>query len=254
MLICHEAEPGLSVARNTALRCARSEWVVFLDDDAVAEAGWLAAYADFIMSASSARAAVAGGPVHPEFECPPPKWLDPRRDTLDWGGASKRVPARGGAWGCNIAYRRDAALQAGLFRTGLGRAGRGLGAHEETELNLRLEQAGKEIWWLPGARIRHHVSAERLRLRWRLKSAFVAGRSRAVVRLLNAPPGAGRCLWGAARLTATPFQAALGLLLAPLAALHRRGRTSANALMHAADTLGLGWGLLTGLCHRKSEP
>ena len=37
-----EDELGLSAARNCALQHAGSEYVLFLDDDAVAEPGWLA--------------------------------------------------------------------------------------------------------------------------------------------------------------------------------------------------------------------
>src|SRR5438105_795860 len=42
-----EKEPGLSVARNAALREACGRVVVFLDDDAVAGPGWLDAYRNF---------------------------------------------------------------------------------------------------------------------------------------------------------------------------------------------------------------
>src|SRR2546426_8522794 len=42
--VCRENELGLSAARNTALVKARGKYVIFLDDDAVAEQGWLEAY------------------------------------------------------------------------------------------------------------------------------------------------------------------------------------------------------------------
>jgi GT2 family glycosyltransferase len=219
----------------------------------VTELGWLEAFASFISTPPSERAAVAGGPVIPEYENPPPKWLDPHRDTLDRGKIMKRVPARGGAWGCNIAYRRSAVLQVGMFCTRLGREGRALGAHEETELNLRLEMAGYEVWWLPAACIRHHIAAERLRLRWRLESAFAAGRSRAVVRLFHLSPSVWRYAWVTARLLAVPFQIAFEIAVAPVITFHRRGQTAAKVLLHAADTAGLGWGLLTELCHRRTR-
>lgn len=47
----YEEQLGLSHARNRALREARGEWVIFVDDDVFPEDGWLTAYLDFIESA-----------------------------------------------------------------------------------------------------------------------------------------------------------------------------------------------------------
>ena len=157
-----ENELGLSAARNAALVRARGQYVIFLDDDALAEPGWLEAYRRFLISPSAERIAVVGGAVFPDYEVAPPKWLGAGAHQLDLGGTPKRVSARGGPWGGNSAYRRVAALQVGMFDTRLGRKGNSLAALEESDLNLRLLKAGYEIWWLPGAGIRHFVAASRL--------------------------------------------------------------------------------------------
>src|SRR5271170_6316251 len=44
-----EPATGLSRARNTALKNAKGDWIIFFDDDAVAEPGWLAAYENFFL-------------------------------------------------------------------------------------------------------------------------------------------------------------------------------------------------------------
>ena len=55
-----EPQPGISVARNLALRHAAGDWVIFIDDDATAEAGWLAAYENFFLHLPNPRVAVTG--------------------------------------------------------------------------------------------------------------------------------------------------------------------------------------------------
>src|SRR5690242_9454014 len=159
-----EPELGLSVARNTALSRARGKYVVFLDDDAEAGAGWLDSYRDFFLSPPVPNIACAGGAVYSRHETPPPAWLRPGSDVLDLGDRPRPFQAGAGTWGCNFALHREVALQLGGFDVSLGRKGKSLAAHEESDLIGRIWQAGHEVWWLPTARIRHFVSTERLRL------------------------------------------------------------------------------------------
>ena len=69
--VVREDELGLSAARNAALKKARGQFVLFLDDDATAEPDWLAAYQRFLSAPPSAKIAVVGGAVFSEFEIPP---------------------------------------------------------------------------------------------------------------------------------------------------------------------------------------
>ncbi len=69
--VIREAELGLSAARNAALKQARGEFVLFLDDDATAEPDWLAAYRCFLSAPPSEKIAVVGGAVFSDFEIRP---------------------------------------------------------------------------------------------------------------------------------------------------------------------------------------
>ena len=95
-------------------------------------------------------------------------------------------------------------MGAGGFDPALGRRDCVMGAHEETELNLRLERAGYEVWWLPQAHIRHRVGKERLRFGWCLRAAFQSGYTKAVVRRQARGTGTAWTLWRLGRLLGTP--------------------------------------------------
>src|SRR5258708_10757639 len=90
-----ESKMGLSAARNTVLATARGEYVIFLDDDATAEDGWLEAYRRFFSGLPSARVAAAGGAVFPRYEKPPPACLNPSAPLLDWGEEPRAFAPRG---------------------------------------------------------------------------------------------------------------------------------------------------------------
>src|SRR5690606_32471376 len=96
---------GLSGARNTGLLAATGEIVAFMDDDAVADPGWLKALSarfvsPFVMG--------VGGPIVPRWPDDRPAWL-PRE--FDWvvGCSYDGQPSTGddrNLIGCNMAFRR----------------------------------------------------------------------------------------------------------------------------------------------------
>ncbi|MFZ0160746.1 MAG: glycosyltransferase family 2 protein [Kineosporiaceae bacterium] len=175
--------PGLSGARNTGVQEARSGIVAFLDDDAVAEPGWLGALCAPILDGA---AEVVGGRADAVFPSGRPTWF-PRE--FDWvvgctyrGHPSGRVAIRNPI-GCNMAFRADALAQAGPFREDMGRIGaRPLGC-EETELCIRLVQRvpGARVIHQPAAVVRQRVPASRERVRYFLSRCYAEGLSKAMV-------------------------------------------------------------------------
>ena len=82
----NEGSQGLSDARNTGLRAASQPVTAFLDDDAEARPGWLAA---LIEPYRSPDVVATGGAVLPKWPDTPPRWLPPEfllggRVQLSW--------------------------------------------------------------------------------------------------------------------------------------------------------------------------
>jgi len=236
-------ELGISLARNAALKMACGQFVLFFDDDETAEPDWLATYQRFLAAPPSEKIAVVGGAVFNEFEVPPPKWANAGA-TFDHGDAPKCLPHRGSLYGGNAAYRREAALAVGMFDTQLGRG-------EDSDLMLRLQDAGHEIWWLPGAAIWHFVPVSRMKFRGMIRGRFNDGRFIAIQRLKSRRVGWDRGFYRIARIVGAPFHA-LAQLLAALVALPRNYPKAAEHLLQACRICGIAWGMLVNWTTTKN--
>jgi glucosyl-dolichyl phosphate glucuronosyltransferase len=186
---------GLSGARNTGLEAATQPVTVFLDDDAEARPGWLAA---LVEPYSSPDVVATGGSVHPRWPASRPGWLPP---TFDWvvGCSYLGMPDTVGVIrnpiGASMSLRTKPTLAVGAFEAGLGRVGTRPVGCEETELAIRLTaaQPGSVILYVPQAAVDHHVAGERLTVKYFIRRCWHEGRSKAgVVRLAGASAGLQR--------------------------------------------------------------
>lgn len=190
-----DGPPGLSGARNTGLNAAAEPLTVFLDDDAVARPGWLAALAAPYESDS---VVATGGNVVPRWPGDRPAWLPPE---FDWvvGCSYVGLPAGGGVIrnpiGANMSMQTQLALKVGGFDTSVGRVGNRPTGCEETELSIRLtsEIPGSAVYYVPDATVDHYVSADRVKFDYFLRRCWNEGLSKArVVRLAGASAGLER--------------------------------------------------------------
>jgi GT2 family glycosyltransferase len=185
-------EQGLSGARNTGFHYASGAIVVFLDDDAQPEPGWLA---QLTGPFEDPRVLATGGAAIPNWSTSRPSWF-PRE--FDWvvgcsyeGLPRETQPVRN-VLGCSMAFRRDVLRSVGGFREDLGRVKDVPLGCEETELCIRaLQQQPKGvILSVPAARVRHHVTAARGTWRYFLRRCAAEGRSKArVVHSVGASEG-----------------------------------------------------------------
>lgn len=164
---------GLSAGRNTALEVATGEIVAFLDDDAIAEPGWLETLAAPFIDPLVVAVGGSAVPIWPGAE---PAVLPAE---LLWivGCSYRGLPTQPGpvrnVMGCSMAFRRGPLLGIGGFNPDTGRVGKLPIGCEETEACIRLRQEDPEriILYAPTATVQHHVSPDRVTM------AYVAHRS-----------------------------------------------------------------------------
>jgi glycosyltransferase involved in cell wall biosynthesis len=175
-----EETPGLSNARNVAVRVCDTDFIAFMDDDAVASAQWLAEILDAFAGFGSS-AMVVGGRVEPIWGGPRPPWLHDsllaNLSVVDYGEEVRPIERSEWFAGTNIAFRTSAVLDNGGFATNLGRIGSGatLLSNEEIQLLDLIRAGGGRLIYTPRAVISHLVHPSRLNRSWfRKRSAWQA--------------------------------------------------------------------------------
>lgn len=166
-----EPRLGLHAARHAGARAAAGDVLVYTDDDATFDPGWLAAYAEAFDAHPDMAA--AGGPLRPDWEAPPPAWLLdyidhqtaelPLLSLMDRGDAF-RLEARGWFYGANLAVRRTVLFRLGGFNPEM--FGSDFVGDGETGLNHKLWAAGLPVGYVPGAVVHHLVPRSRMTPRY----------------------------------------------------------------------------------------
>jgi glycosyltransferase involved in cell wall biosynthesis len=221
-----EPRPGIANARNVALAACETELLAFIDDDAVAHPGWLAALVK-AFDEGGEDVAVVGGRVVPRWGAPRPPWLHESAfaylSLIDLGPERQTIERRQWLAGANLAFRVDTLRAAGGFANHLGRNGAqgGLLSNEETDAIRRIQDQGARAVYEPAASVDHFIPPERLEQSWfRRRAAWQAisdyasdpepakrewlATARRVDRFFNRLPPGERTLAALARDVATP--------------------------------------------------
>jgi len=171
----YEDVVGLSHARNRGYQEAKTEWVIYIDDDAKAHANlmeralWVIDNFDFDCF---------GGRFFPWYLEPKPNWL-----ADDFGlfpnllNEIGELPVSQHAAGGVIVFRKDALVSVGGFPVELGMRGNDVGYGEENWVQDEMRKRNYRIGFDPELKIDHLVASYKYTLRWHLRRMVAKGRT-----------------------------------------------------------------------------
>lgn len=207
--LLHEPEPGLHVGRHAGARAARSDVLVFCDDDIVADPGWLEAVAAAF--GDDPAVAMVGGNNRPGWDGEPPAWLAhawslpagpvaggralAALSVLDFGAGRFELDPRW-VWGCNFSVRRAVLDAAGGFHPD-GVPAERLRWRGDGEMHVGdvVRQRGARCLFVGAASVTHRVDAARMTPAYFARRGHMQGVSdsyTAIRRAGRLPPDPGR--------------------------------------------------------------
>jgi glycosyltransferase involved in cell wall biosynthesis len=225
---CVEPRQNIALARNRALSEASGEWVLFIDDDEVADENWISEYLKLVEREPCDG---AFGPVLARLEEVVTPWLDVETFYTRRRHQTCERLAAGDLSTSNALVRRS------LFDEHSFDPAYGLTGGSDSELFGRMLRSGAQFLWCDEALVVEFIPPERHRFGWLAQRAFRGGLvhtrlSRSVAR----GGSVGRVIRVLAQLCGFA-------LLVPLAAFGGR-RATVRATLRTCTQAGHLWALM----------
>jgi glycosyltransferase involved in cell wall biosynthesis len=162
--IINEEKQGLSSARLCGIKNTTAEWIAFVDDDCLLQDNWVEEA--ILFAKSHPKCGAFGGKVILDWEVPPSEILLKYKSSFaaqDHGEKDKLIE-RSFIVGAGLVINRSAILQSGWMTKQMlsDRKGKDLTSGGDSEIIIRIRQAGYEIWYSSGCLLNHYMPAKRI--------------------------------------------------------------------------------------------
>lgn len=175
-----EHRQSLSIARNTGIHYAQTEWVLFLDDDAKATANYIEVALRVIATNTFS---CFGGAILPWRRDPLPPWFLDEYEYTPYHTLTKEtalLPTEF-VFGGNMAVSKQLASSLGGFDSRYGLQGTTIGYGEDTEFQMRVHAAGHTIGYVPDLMVYHYARPEKYTLQAQCCIRYRAGISKQIM-------------------------------------------------------------------------
>jgi GT2 family glycosyltransferase len=184
-VVFNDGEPGLSVARNLGIKHSIGDIVGFTDDDALLFPDWAE---QVVKALENDHAIGVTGSASPLWEDESLKWLPEEFywlvSCIAWTGWTETRVVRG-AFGANMAFKREAFADGCLFspNAGYARASQHQPVSDDLEFSLRVrKKVGKSIVFSPGPQVWHRVYKKRLGWKFVMARSHQIGCTRRIIK------------------------------------------------------------------------
>lgn len=206
LTILHEPRRGKNHAMNRGLEAVTADLLLCIDDDVELDPRWLRAVTRIFDTHPEID--IVCGPVEPLWPAPVPSWL---LDVIPPVPSYCITPSGTSEGPCSprLVYGANMSFRMSIFRAGfrwnpaVGTNGtRYYALGSDTELTLRVHEAGHKVWFCRDARVQHIILPPQLTRSWLWTRAMAFGRGD-VQKARRANPNAGKVarLFGVPRYT-----------------------------------------------------
>lgn len=174
-----ESRQGISFARNRGAKESKTDYFLYLDDDAEAASDWLESF-DLFQRENKDKFSCIAGHVSLNWAggCKPswyPEQYEPLLSGFDLGNVPRQMTKKNYLLTVNVALNRNDFWAIGGFREDLGRIGTSLISGEDVDLLHRFLDTGFRAIYLPEMKVTHMVTKERQTKSWLRKRLFWDG-------------------------------------------------------------------------------
>lgn len=184
LIYAYEPNPGLHIGRHTGLEISLGNILVYADDDIEAFPTWLEGIAE---SFEDTSVALVGGNNLPNYEVPPPPWVEllwgdtplgranGMYSVLDFGNKIHEIYPHF-VWGCNFSIRKEVLLKVGGFHPdGMPDELLRYRGDGESAVSGEILKTGKKTVFNPKASVYHFVPAKRMTFDYIFKRGYIQG-------------------------------------------------------------------------------